>query len=50
MTGKIPKASALNNEMAIKFFEPFTEEKFCTIQLQLKNLPVCSMIQKTVVL
>jgi hypothetical protein len=25
--------------MAIKFFEPFTEEKFCTVQLQLKNLP-----------
>jgi hypothetical protein len=26
--------------MAVKFFEPFTEEKFCTVQLQLKNLPL----------
>jgi len=32
ITGKKPKASALKNKTAIKFFEPFVEENFCAVR------------------
>jgi hypothetical protein len=32
IAGKKPKASALKNKTAIKFFEPFVEEIFCAVR------------------